>query len=65
MARNEEGLEFSKLRREHRERFGKAYGINFGDNRPLSEHIAILKEALRTGVPAEVPKLTCSEGIVI
>ena len=57
-----EQREFDRLCDEHRKRFNKGYGINFADERPLSTHIEILKEALRTGVPAEPMNLEQSLG---
>ena len=48
-----EDIRFMELCDEHFTRFGVGYGVTIGDIRPLSEHIAILEEALRTGIPAE------------
>lgn len=53
----EENIKFDTLTDKYWECFHKSYGIVHGDARPLSEHIRIMEDALRTGVPAEIPWL--------
>ena len=62
---SKEDLYFNELRYAHEDRFGKSYGVTMGDRRPLSVHIAILEEALRTGVPAEPLELNVHGRILV
>ena len=62
---SKESMRFNELRYAHEDRFGKGYGVTMGDRRPLSDHIAILEEALRTGVPAEPWEPKLPEGAII
>jgi hypothetical protein len=62
---SKESLLFSELCKKHRERFNVSYGVNFIDRRPISEHIAILENALKTGIPAEVKQMVAEDGIEI
>jgi len=56
---------FQALRQEYWERFHKSYGIVFGDCRPLSYHISVMEEALRTGVPVEIEGIDPNSGVVV
>lgn len=62
---SKEGLRFNDLCDEHWDRFGVSYGAGPGDTRTLAEHIMILEEALRTGVPARGPQYNLPEGVVV
>lgn len=62
---SKESFLFSELCKKHRERFNVSYGVNFFDRRPISEHIAILENALKTGIPAEVKQMVAEDGIEI
>ena len=61
----EEDIKFDKLLSQYRERFDDSYGINFGDTRPLSYHIGIMEEALRTGIPAKIDELDLDPDIIV
>lgn len=43
--------EFEKLCKEYAEKFDEGYGVVMCDDRSIEEHIALLKEALATGIP--------------
>ena len=42
--------EFERLCKEYAEKFDEAYGVTMCDDRPIEEHVRLLKEAIETGV---------------